>query len=58
MKKVKQKVKLFRDRQNRKNHKRKAERNAIRKARVAALRKPIYYIPQPVTEAAEETVTL
>ena len=38
MKKVKLKVKQFRDKQNRKNHKKKAERNAIRKARVSALR--------------------
>jgi len=38
MKKVKQKVQQFRDRQNRKNHAKKAKRNAIRKARVAALR--------------------
>jgi hypothetical protein len=38
MKKVKQKVQQFRDRQNRKNHAKKAKRNAVRKARVAALR--------------------
>ena len=49
---------MFRDRQNRKNHKKKAERNAIRKARVAAMRRPMRYVTQPVTEVAEETVTL
>ena len=38
MKKVKQKVKQFRDRQNRNKHAKKAKRNAIRKARVQALR--------------------
>jgi len=38
MKKVKQKVQQFRDRQKRKNHAKKAKRNAVRKARVAALR--------------------
>ena len=58
MRKIKQKVQTFRDRQNRKNHKKKAERNAIRKARVAAMRRPMRYVTQPVTEVAEETVTL
>ena len=38
MKKVKLSVKQFRDKQNRKNHAKKAKRNAIRKARIAALR--------------------
>jgi len=38
MKKIKQKVKLFRDKQNRKNHAKKAKRNAIAKARTASMR--------------------
>lgn len=38
MKKVKQKVQQFRDRQNRKNHAKKAKRNAIAKARTASMR--------------------
>ena len=56
MRKVKQKVQQFRDRQNRKNHAKKAKRNAVRKARVAALRRPPVYIRQPAQ--AEETITL
>lgn len=58
MRKIQQKVQKFRDRQNRKNHAKKAKRNAIRKARVAALRSPMRYVTQPVTEVAEETITL
>ena len=38
MKKIKHKVKLFRDKQNRKNHAKKAKRNAIAKAKTASMR--------------------
>ena len=38
MKKIKQKVKVFRDKHNRKNHAKKAKRNAIAKARTASMR--------------------
>ena len=38
MKKLKQKVKIFRDKQNRANHKKKADRRKVAKARVQYLR--------------------
>lgn len=38
MKKQKQKVKLFRDRQNKANHKKKADRRKVARARVLYLR--------------------
>ena len=38
MKKIKAKVKLFRDKQNRKNHAKKAKRLAIAKQRTQSLR--------------------
>ena len=56
MRKVKPKVQKFKDRQNAKNHSKKAKRNAIRKAKVAALRRPVVYRPTP--EVNEETITL
>tara|TARA_B100000212_G_C27259056_1_gene483662 strand:- start:490 stop:660 length:171 start_codon:yes stop_codon:yes gene_type:complete len=56
MRKIKHKVQKFRDRQNAKNHSKKAKRNAVRKAKVAALRRPVVYRPTPTV--GEETLTL
>ena len=38
MRKIKHKVKVFRDKQNRANHKKKADRKKIAKGRINALR--------------------
>ena len=56
MRKIKPKVQKFRDRQNAKNHSKKAKRNAVRKAKIAALRRPMVY--RPAQEVSEGTLTL